>query len=135
MDSKEGKKDLACGAAQGTPERLSLDHTDTWMLDFSLEDECQTVAVNSPHQRPDAEGRPFRRHQLELDDGSCLQPCLGPDSRTMSADVQRHPEVPVGPHLNEHRPRHTGSWVMPSILLSRLWHEDESGSVTALTPN
>jgi hypothetical protein len=53
----------------------------------------------------------------------------------MSADVQRHPEVPVGPHLNEHRPRHTGSWVMPSILLSRLWHEDESGSVTALTPN
>jgi len=105
------------------------------MLDFSLEDECQTVAVNSPHQRPDAEGRPFRRHQLELDDGSCLQPCFGPDSRTMSADVQRHPEVPVGPHLNEHRPRHTGSWVMPSILLSRLWHEDESGSVTALTPN
>jgi hypothetical protein len=73
------------------PSGVELDHSDAWMLDFSLEEKCQCLGVNSPHQGPDAKGRSFGRHQLELHGGTRLQPCLGLDSRTMGADIQGYP--------------------------------------------
>jgi hypothetical protein len=99
------------------------------MLDFMAEQQCQSVGINPPHERSDAEQRSLVRNQLQLHRGPSLQQCFRSDFRTMRADVHGTCHVSVRPCLDENRPRHAGSRMVPSVLLS--WNRHER-SITAI---
>ena len=99
------------------------------MLDFMAEQQCQSVGINPPHERSDAEQRSLVRNQLQLHRGPSLQQCFRSDFRTMRADVHGSCQVSIRPYLDEQRPRHAGSRMVPSVLLSCNGHE---GSITAI---
>jgi hypothetical protein len=111
----------------GQPPWLS--RAETSMSDFMAEQQCQSVGINPPHQRSDAERRSLGRNQLQLHRGASLQQCFRSDFRTMRADVHGSCQVSIRPYLDEQRPRHAGSRMVPSVLLSCNRHE---GSITAI---
>src|SRR5205823_4852559 len=93
------------------------------MLDFMAEQQCQSVGIDPPHERSDAEQRALVRNQLQLHRGPGLQQCFRSDFRTMRADVHGTCHVSVRPYLDENGPRHAGSRMVPSVLLSWNRHE------------
>ena len=93
------------------------------MLDFMAEQQCQSVGIDPPHERSDAEQRSLVRNQLQLHRGPGLQQCFRSDFRTMRADVHGTCHVSVRPYLDENGPRHAGSRMVPSVLLSWNRHE------------
>ena len=99
------------------------------MLDFMAEPQGQSVNINPPHQGSDAERRSLGRNQLQLHRGPTLQQCFRSDFRTMRADVHGTCQVSVRLYLDENGPRHAGSRMVPSVLLS--WNRHDA-SFTAI---
>ena len=98
------------------------------MLDFMAEQQCQSVGINPPHERSDAEQRSLVRNQLQLHRGPSLQPCLGSDFRTMRADVHGTRQVPALAYFDENWPGHAGPRMLPSVLLAWIRLEGHSNS-------
>ena len=74
------------------------------MLDATSEQERQAVGINPPHERPDPQREPLRWNELQPYCSSSLQPRLGPDFRTMRADVDGLARISTGLRFDHYRP-------------------------------
>jgi len=103
-----------------------LSHADKSMLNTTTEQKRQSVGINPPYQRPDAERRPLGGNYLQLHRGPRLQPGLGSDFRTTRADVHGARQVSARPDVDDDRPGHSGARVAPPVLLPPKRHDGHS---------
>src|SRR5882724_2300992 len=96
------------------------------MLNTAVEQKRQSVGINSPHQRPDAERRPLGGNYLQLYRGPRLQPRLGFDFRTTRADIHGARQVSARSNVDDDGPGHAGTRVVPPVLLPWKRHDGRS---------
>ena len=87
------------------------------MVDAACEEECQSIGIDSPYQRPNPKQLSIRRDKLKPNRGAAAKPYPRSDLRTLSANVYRLARMATTPYFNEHGPRDTRSRILSAFPL------------------
>ena len=87
------------------------------MVNTVREEECQSIGIDSPHQRPNPKRLFIWRDEVSSNRGAAPKPYPGCDLRPVGTDVYRLTGMATPPHFNEHGPRDMSSRMLSALSL------------------
>jgi hypothetical protein len=97
------------------PWRRSLGGANERVIDALSEEEGDAVCIQAPHQGADTERSTVRRDDLQSHNTPGLERCVGPQFRSMLADVHDLAGKALAPRFDPHGPGDSSAGMLASI--------------------